>query len=152
MQFILNSEQETHDLASKIAKYCKSGDVILLKGGLGTGKSSFARGFIHSFYPSPIEVSSPTFNLIQTYNTHDGEIWHCDFYRIKDEIDAIELGIEDGFNNAITLIEWPEIIENILPENKLYIALEYGKEENSRHININPYGHFKHIDFLKGTS
>jgi tRNA threonylcarbamoyladenosine biosynthesis protein TsaE len=142
---ILENEEQTHLLATRIAQQCRIGDAVLLRGGLGVGKSSFARGFINSFYDTPTEVPSPTFTLIQTYEIPNGEIWHCDLYRIEHEHDLHEIGIEDGVFGAITLVEWPDIADRYLSHNRLCITLDYGKTEGTRSCTIEGFGRFKDI-------
>ncbi len=147
LSIVVKDESETHQFAKKIASLCKTGDVILLKGGLGVGKSSFARAFVNAFSPAEeIEVLSPTFTLLQTYDVADVQIWHCDFYRLERIEDAIEIGIEDGLNHAITLIEWPEIMTRLLPEDVLEINMSYGGGQTSRIIAIEKHGRFKSLD------
>ena len=82
--FFLPSVEDTDKLARKIARMCKAGDVILLYGDVGSGKTTFARGFIKELTNTEEEIVSPTFTLVQTYPTTDGNtIWHYDLYRLK---------------------------------------------------------------------
>lgn len=122
---VLTSAEETADLASKIAEFCKVGDILLLYGDLGVGKTTFARAFIQALTATKEEITSPTFTLVQTYPLKSGgEVWHCDLYRLKNEVELFELGLEEAFGQNIMLIEWPEIAENYLPEARLKIKLE----------------------------
>ncbi len=71
-----------------------------------------------------IDVPSPTFTLVQVYDSSQGEVWHCDLYRLKDPEEAFELGLEDAFHDAICLIEWPERLENLLPRRRIDVLLK----------------------------
>ena len=88
--FLSNGPLETKTLATEIKEYLQNGDVILLKGEIGAGKSHFARSLIQSAMDKVEEVPSPTFTLIQTYDTKIGSIWHADLYRLSDQSENIE--------------------------------------------------------------
>lgn len=122
---ILLSAEETENFAINIAASCKRGDCLLLYGGLGAGKTTFARAFIRKLTAITEEITSPTFTLVQTYPLPQGaDLWHCDLYRLESEAELPELGLEDAFSDNIVLIEWPEIAENYLPNDALKIKLE----------------------------
>ncbi|RZI47057.1 tRNA (adenosine(37)-N6)-threonylcarbamoyltransferase complex ATPase subunit type 1 TsaE [Candidatus Finniella inopinata] len=112
-------EEQAHFLATAVAAPC----VIALWGDMGAGKSTFARAFIQSLLPTT-DVPSPTFTLIQTYDTPKGEIWHCDLYRLKGPEDAEELGLLEAFNQHICLIEWPERLGDFLPDFRYNIYIK----------------------------
>ena len=110
-------------------------DSILLYGDLGAGKSTFARGIITSRlarHKRHEDVPSPTFTLVQIYDFPDGDIWHADLYRLSNPNDCDELGLFDAFEDNITLIEWPERIENVLPQSALNIHLTHN--DTSRNV------------------
>lgn len=118
----------TQALATVLAKECRTGDCILLRGDLGTGKTTFARAFIESLCDVQEEIVSPTFTLVQTYPARsNGAVWHFDLYRLKKPGDVTELGLEEALVSGITLIEWPQLIEARLPANALTIELAYGQ-------------------------
>ena len=123
-------------LASKIAQHLSIGDVVTFSGDLGSGKTTLIKYFIECLSAKTIEVTSPTFNLLHLYKSNSLEIWHFDLYRLKNKIEAYELGIEDAFIYGISLIEWPEIIHDLLPENKLNIKLSFTNKENSRIVHL----------------
>ena len=133
-EFPLANLADTHRLAAQLAEHAQAGDVFALFGDLGAGKSEFARAFIRARLGSPgEEVPSPTFTLVQQYipEPEDApEIWHFDLYRLSEPQEAIELDIEDAFERAITLIEWPERLGALLPAN--HIALRFSIEETGR--------------------
>ena len=119
------SESKLKVIAQNLAKTLKSGDVILLRGDLGAGKTTFAKYLIHAIDSSiPINsITSPTFNLVHIYNTKIFNIWHFDLYRIKKINELYQLGIEDAINSGISLIEWPDIALEILPKNPIKIDI-----------------------------
>ncbi len=91
------------------------GDVVLLKGGLGAGKTHLARAIIQALLPEPEEVPSPSFTLVQTYSTPSVEIWHVDLYRLASGAEVAELGLEAA-EEGLLLIEWPERLANPSPK------------------------------------
>ena len=105
--FIIKTEQQTKDLAKRFAKIAKKGDVFALYGTLGMGKSVFARAFIQ-FLSDAEEVPSPTFTLVQSYQTDECDVFHFDLYRLKSPDEVFELGFEEAVYGGISLIEWPE--------------------------------------------
>jgi len=119
----LASEQDTLALGAALAAEVRRGDVIAVTGPLGAGKTTLARGFIQKLAASDEEVVSPTFTLVQTYDTPKGAIWHFDLYRLNDPEEALELGFEEALAAGISLIEWPERLGNYLPPKHLHIAL-----------------------------
>ena len=104
------SEAATAALAGAIAEAARIGDVIALSGGIGAGKTVFARGFVRALSRPDEEVPSPTFTLFQAYDCARGPVHHYDFYRLDKAGDAYEIGIEESFAEAMTLIEWPDRI------------------------------------------
>ena len=114
------------EIAKIFAKNTENGDLLLLSGKVGVGKTEFARLLIKATAKKENidieEVSSPTFSLIQSYEFKSRKISHIDLYRVKSELELFELGIPDVFDNQITIIEWPEILE---------------KESLSRYVSIN---------------
>jgi tRNA threonylcarbamoyl adenosine modification protein YjeE len=130
---------DTERLAARLAPHAAPGDVIGLCGALGSGKTAFARALIRARLGRPgEEVPSPTFTLVQLYEHAAGAIWHFDLYRLAEAEDAYELGIEDAFSGAISLIEWPETL--ILPGDWLQVHLEPGAGEGERLVTITPHG------------
>ena len=122
-QFISLSEQDTLKIASDFAKTLKIGDVIALHGTLGVGKTAFTRGVIQSLTNAP-EVPSPTFTLLQTYETLDFDIYHFDMYRLKSPEEAYEIGIEDAFSYGVSFIEWPDKVAPLIPQKHIDIFFE----------------------------
>ncbi len=128
----LADEAATRRLGAKLAALARPGDVILLFGTLGTGKSTLARAFVRALTSEDEEVPSPTFTLVQAYEAAPADIWHFDLYRLDKPEDAFELGIEDAFIDGISLIEWPERLGHLTPRRRLDIALGAGDGETAR--------------------
>lgn len=129
----------THKLAARLARIAKPGDVLALSGDLGAGKTEFARAFIRTLTDANEDVPSPTFTLVQTYAGKSGEIWHFDLYRLTNPDEALELGIEDAFHDAISLIEWPERLGPYLPRQRLGVHLTVTKGRNHRSVVLTPH-------------
>ncbi|MEX0680153.1 MAG: tRNA (adenosine(37)-N6)-threonylcarbamoyltransferase complex ATPase subunit type 1 TsaE [Balneolales bacterium] len=129
------SEQETLRIAEKFAVCLKPGDVVLLKGDLGAGKTHFIKGVACYFGILPEEVLSPTFSLIHEYQGKV-PIYHLDCYRLLQSHQALEMGIEEYlYGDGISLIEWPEKIASMLPENYWVVELKH-IDEQIREISI----------------
>lgn len=104
----LTDASATAALARQIAPRLRPGDVLLLQGSIGAGKTTFARALIRARLGREEDVPSPTFTLVQTYPDPAGDIWHCDLYRLTDPQEVMELGLEEAFTDSICLIEWPD--------------------------------------------
>lgn len=140
IQIKLANAQMTARVGRILAALAHPGDVIALWGDLGAGKTTLARGFIAALAPEEENVPSPTFTLVQTYPAQiDGdvvEIWHFDCYRLKSAEEAYEIGIEEAFIEGISLIEWPERLGLLLPQNRLDVTLVTDHENDSRLLNL----------------
>src|SRR5690606_17692166 len=132
----LKSIDEMTDFAERIAVQLRLGDVLLLKGDLGTGKSTFARALIQKLCGKDTEVPSPTFTLVQTYDAPELMLWHFDLYRLEHPEEVDELGIEDAYHNGVSLIEWPERLGGQVPRGAVEIEFKYGVDENERTLSI----------------
>lgn len=121
----LPSETATAALAACIAARLAPGDTLLLEGGIGAGKTAFARALIRAAAGNPVEeVPSPTFTLVQTYATPRGEIWHADLYRLSHSDEARELGLAQAMEQAICLVEWPDRLGDLAPPGALTLSFE----------------------------
>lgn len=138
-QFISNSPQDTKSFAAQCADNALNGDVITLEGPMGAGKSEFARAYIQHLVDEEIDVPSPTFTLVQTYETPKGIIWHFDLYRLEDEDEIYEIGWEEALSDGILLIEWPERLDNLLPLKRTEIKIT-PDGDTKRQITINNKG------------
>lgn len=134
------SEDETVRLAQRFAAILKPGDVLCLQGDLGMGKSVFARGLIRALAGNDmLEVPSPTFTLVQTYDTAAGELWHFDLYRLKHPEEVYELGWEDALSGAISIIEWPERLGPLMPPDRIDIHFSL-TPDGGRLLQVEPRG------------
>lgn len=133
----ISTEEETRQLATKFAKTLKMGDIVLLYGTLGVGKTFFTRSIIQTLLNSNTPVPSPTFTIVQNYDTPAGTISHYDLYRIEDASELFELDIDNSLKNNITIIEWPEIIEDYITENFNPIKIKILNQDNIRKFYIN---------------
>jgi tRNA threonylcarbamoyladenosine biosynthesis protein TsaE len=114
----------TQRFGELLSDHLKAGDVIALSGALGAGKSALARAIIQTIDPTEVDVPSPTFTLVQHYTLADGTpLWHLDLYRIDDAQDAMALGLDDAFVDAVCVIEWPDRLKKFLPKTNLSIHL-----------------------------
>lgn len=134
--FECKTEDDTKKLAQQFARLAKKGDVFALYGTLGVGKSCFSRYFIQDLVEIE-DVPSPTFTLVQMYEADNFEIYHYDMYRLKNDIEAFELGIEESFYFGVNLVEWPEKIERLLPRDiwKFNIIVKDDKREFCIEVN-----------------
>jgi tRNA threonylcarbamoyladenosine biosynthesis protein TsaE len=132
-RFYLEDEAATASLGARLAAGLREGDVLALSGDLGAGKTALARALIRAASnEEDAEVPSPTFTLVQTYECRNFEIWHFDLYRLAKPDDALELGIDEAFADAVSLIEWPERLGRYLPRQRLDILISLGAKESAR--------------------
>ena len=129
----LLSENDTLDLGSKLIRVLTKGDVLAITGELGAGKTTLARGIIQA-ENGDIEVPSPTYTLVQTYDMENFELWHCDMYRLETPSDAYELGLFDAFEDAVCVIEWPEKLGSLLPEKIYKIDLKFNNAGRTAYL------------------
>ncbi len=118
----LPDEAATSRLGHTIGALLRGGDVVCLVGPLGAGKTTLARAMIAAAVGAR-EVPSPTFPLVETYPGTDFTLWHYDLYRLERADDVWELGLDEALDGGVLLIEWPEKIEELLPEDALIAAL-----------------------------
>ena len=137
----------TNDLAGRIARLARTGDVIGLGGDLGVGKTTFARAYINAVaatcHAPPEEVPSPTFTLVQIYPFEICTLYHFDLYRIDHAEDVFELGIEEAFVDGVSLIEWPERMAALLPADRLEIVLRRGSTPDARGAQLTAHGSWR---------
>lgn len=122
----------TEALAARVAALARAGDAILLSGPLGAGKSAFARAFLRAAAGDPaLEVPSPTFTLVQSYDLPAGPAHHFDLWRLSGPAELRELGWEEA-RAGIVLVEWPDRLGPLAPPEALRIALSPGPTEQAR--------------------
>ena len=135
VDLVLATPEQTTALAEWIAPQLQPGDVVLVEGQIGAGKSHFCRGVIQARLRDDDrieDVPSPTFTLVQVYSVGGTEIWHADLYRLNDPDEIAELGLEEAFSSAICLVEWPGRLGPLAPESALTVGLSMGNTGERR--------------------
>lgn len=140
MELISYSERDTIEIGKKIARKLKKGMIIVLTGDLGSGKTKLTEGILTEFGLQD-EISSPTFTIVNEYNAEKIDIFHFDVYRLADIDEFLAIGGEEYFEKGVSIIEWGEMIEAVLPSD--YIKIIFSKDlenENKRIIKIENIG------------
>ena len=136
----ISKEKDTKLIAERLCKLINLGDFILLTGNLGVGKTTFIKYIINSLQrinrQKLSEVPSPTFNITNEYQIKKILIKHFDLYRIKNEKELNNLGIQENLKKQITLVEWPEIIKKLKIKNSISLIFKYNKSYTERYLTI----------------
>ena len=136
----ISSEETTRELAKELSNYLKGGEIILLYGEMGVGKTTFVKYLINQFQIKKniqaTEVTSPTFNLLNEYEVNDLVIKHYDLFRIKNKSEITNLDLFENNKNTITLIEWPQLINKEKLKKTIDLIFNYENELNNRSIKI----------------
>lgn len=136
MLITLSSPAQTVHIAQQLAQRAQLGDCFALSGGLGVGKSTLARAFLRALAHDPeLEVPSPSFALVQPYDTPSGPVFHYDLWRLSGPEGLYELDWDEACD-GIMLVEWPERAEDHLPEHALHLNLSYGVGEEERVLTV----------------
>ncbi len=139
-EIILEDLVDCRLLAEQVASQVTVPLAIALSGTLGAGKTQWTRFFAISIGARPEDVSSPTFMLVHEYDSQP-PIFHLDAYRIGDEDEMLELGIEEMFDaDAVTIVEWADRFPSLLPRNTLQVHMELGEQPTNRHVQLKPNG------------
>ena len=138
MIYETNSEKETFELGKNLGEQAKAGQIFCLNGDLGVGKTVFTQGFAKGLGIEE-NVNSPTFTIIQVYEEGRIPLYHFDVYRIGSSDEMYDIGYEEYINGeGVCIIEWANLIEDILPDEYLHIELKY--KDMSREMILNPVG------------
>jgi len=139
--FTTKNEMETFALGKKIASLLKTGDILAITGDLGTGKTVLVKG-VAAGLSIDGHITSPTFTLVQSYEGPEAALHHFDVYRISDENELFEIGFDEYlYSGDICVIEWADLIRNLIPEKAVRIHLERGKNApEERKITIEGMG------------
>ena len=130
----LASAEDTGRAAAALGAMLVPGDILLLEGPVGAGKTHFARQLILPLLAQPEDIPSPTFTLVQSYDTTSGPLWHADLYRIGSVHEIEELGLTEAFEDAICLVEWPDRLGPLTPRAALCLSFSNGPTDESRHL------------------
>jgi tRNA threonylcarbamoyladenosine biosynthesis protein TsaE len=135
----ISLEVKTAELAKNLSKILKKGDVVFFYGEIGVGKTTFIRHLINCLqinnHLNQTEVTSPTFNIVNEYDVGIFTIQHYDLYRLKNSDEAKNIGLFENQKEILTLIEWPEKIDNKI-DNKIGLFFEYREDMNKRFLSI----------------
>lgn len=137
LSFTLPDADSTDQFGEAVAELCDKGDVFLLNGPIGSGKTHFARAMIRSLLAREgraEDIPSPTFTLVQVYDTVDFEIWHADLYRLGHPQEVIELGLDAAFTEALCLIEWPDRLGDLTPPTAIHLS--WSQEGEGRRLTL----------------
>lgn len=152
MVFEVYSIDDTTKLGISLGKILNPGDIICLTGELGTGKTHITKGIAQGLNIND-NITSPTFTIVNEYDTGRLKLNHFDVYRVSDPDEIHAIGFDDYiFSDAVSIIEWANYIEEILPHDLLHIKIEkdLDKDENYRKITLTPYGErYNYIKELK---
>jgi len=133
----LESPEATARLAARLGALLRPGDCLLLDGPIGAGKTHFARALIQPLLDEPEDIPSPTFTLVQTYDTRAGALWHADLYRLSTPEEVEELGLVEAMEQEICVIEWPDKLGPLTPPEALRIAFEPdAADAQRRHLTL----------------
>jgi tRNA threonylcarbamoyladenosine biosynthesis protein TsaE len=133
--FFLPDEAATERLGAALAVRLRPRDVVALQGGLGAGKTTLARAILRAASGDPtLVVPSPTFTLVEVYDTPRGAFWHFDLYRLEASEQVFELGWEEARAEGIALVEWAERLGRLLPKERLTVSLAV--EGAGRHADL----------------
>lgn len=152
MKFEFNSVEETTKLGIQLGKLLNPGDIVCLTGDLGTGKTHITKGIARGLDIDD-NITSPTFTIVNEYDSGRLKLNHFDVYRVSDPDEIYAIGFDDYiFSDAVSIIEWANYIEEILPKDLLHIYIEtnLSKGESYRKITLTPYGErYNYIKELK---
>ena len=139
-ELALDDRPATRRLGARLAALLRPGDFVGLGGALGSGKTTLARDVIEALAGGPVEVPSPTFTLVQTYEVGAISLWHVDLYRIEAPGEVLELGLDDALAGGVLLVEWPERLGSLLPAERLDLTLVQGPADDARVARLAAHG------------
>ena len=148
IDIISNNAEQTLKVGCTFASLLNKGDIIVLTGELGAGKTKFVEGVLQ-YFGLENEISSPTFTIINEYTTNEINIYHFDAYRLEDSDEFYAIGGEEYFDKGICLIEWGELISDVLPNDYIHIKINKSEtNENERIFCFEVNDNSKYIDLL----
>ena len=133
---ILRTPEDTEALGARLAERLQPGSVVSLIGPLGAGKTTLAKSIARGLGVTET-LTSPTFTIVQEYESGRLPLYHFDVYRVNDPDDLFELGFEEYLHgDGACFIEWADLVEDLLPEDTIYIRMDYGSWEEERTCEI----------------
>ena len=136
----LNNENVTLSFGKDLASFLTSNDILVLSGDLGSGKTKLTQGIL-SYFGLEDEISSPTFTIVNEYNAKNMNIYHFDVYRLSDSSEFLEIGGEEYFGKGLCIIEWGEMILDVLPPDYIHIFFKRDfNDENKRILECEIHG------------
>lgn len=133
VEVLSNKPEDTLKIGKKLATLLSKGDIAVLTGELGSGKTKFVEGFLENFNLQD-EISSPTFNIVNEYVNGENRIYHFDVYRLEDSDEFYAIGGEEYFEKGICLIEWGELISDVLPPDYIHIIIKKDPSNENKRI------------------
>lgn len=131
-KIIIKNEEETKKFGEKLCEKLTAGSIVALTGDLGTGKTTLTKAIAAGLGVTDV-ITSPTFNIVKQYDSGRLPLYHFDVYRIGDVDEMYEIGYEEYFfGDGVCVIEWADLIEEIIPDDAVRIEIEYGEKEGER--------------------
>jgi tRNA threonylcarbamoyladenosine biosynthesis protein TsaE len=143
LTLFLADDDATERVGAALGLALRPGDAVMLEGDLGAGKSALARAALRALLAEDgraEDIPSPTFTLVQAYETARSEVWHVDLYRLSSPEEALELGLDAAFGQAITLVEWPDRLGDLAPARRLNARLDLPKNGEGRVLTLTAIG------------
>ncbi len=140
-EFNIHSLEQLSEVSDYLLSLRNEADIVAFYGSMGAGKTTLIKNLCHRMGVTD-EVNSPTFAIVNEYVTEEGDsVYHFDFYRIKKLEEAYDIGFENYFDSGnLCLIEWPEMIEPLLPERYIHVEIRQGETDDSRIVNCQIMG------------
>ena len=131
-KIVIKNEEETKKFGEKLCEKLTAGSIVALTGDLGTGKTTLTKAIAAGLGVTDV-ITSPTFNIVKQYDSGRLPLYHFDVYRIGDVYEMYEIGYEEYFfGDGVCVIEWADLIEEIIPDDAVRIEIEYGEKEGER--------------------
>lgn len=135
-KYISNSVEDTNKIAEEFAKTIEPGQIVLLVGDLGAGKTAFVKGVVKALHGDPDQVTSPTFTIVNEYSLDDFPIYHFDLYRLENPNELYNIGFEEYFyGSGVCFIEWPERASDFFDDNTIVVNIKK-LGDNNREISF----------------
>lgn len=149
MDLIIDSVEETMELGRQLGLRLNSGDIVCLNGDLGTGKTHFTKGVANGLGIEE-QITSPTFTIVNEYDTGRLKLYHFDVYRVNDPDEILNIGFDEYiFGKGVSIIEWSDYIEELIPEEHISITIKKLPEKGNNFRTISIQGFGNRYDYVK---